>query len=335
MRTRLILAAYPKGARRAEIEDLLLMAAADGHAEPGARGVTNLLRHGLRARLGRAGSNGVVALAMIVSVIAGFLLASATSRLAWEAAPDLPDGARRAALGEVLAPGRPVQWSQDSSGDPFPVVDGQVRPRRLSGVVADTAETGDGSGYLTGVAQRLQAQGWRVSDTSLTGPTAGKTGAGPNDAQVLLARNAHLVLWIEDVRDLTERQGRLNIHVHRAEPPWISVLTFVAGLFGALLGWLLFGWGSRRTEHHRAATTAAGFAVVLAMVLLAPALSLGLIFLNVFTGDYLSKVPFWAALVPTSTFGGLAVAAGVAAGTALVIAALRRPGRSRQRPASA
>jgi hypothetical protein len=331
MRTRLILAAYPKGLRRAEIEDLLLMAAADGHGRLGAGGVTNLLRHGLRARLGRAGSNGVVALAMIVSVIAGFLLASAANRLAWETAPNLPDGAARAALGELFAPGLPVQWSEDASSGPFPVVGGQVHARRISGTVAGNAETADVDGYLTGLAQRLQARAWRIVDISSTGPTDDKTGARLNDSQALFARDADLVLWIEDVHDLSNPQGRLDIQVHRTEAPWISVLTFTAGLLGALLGWLLFGWASRRTEHRPAATTAAGLAIVLGLVLLAPALSLGLIFLNVFTGDYLSRVPFWAGLAPASEFGGLAVASGVAIGTALLIAARCRPGRGPER----
>jgi hypothetical protein len=333
MRTRWILAAYPKGPRRAEIEDMLLMAAADGHGRPGPGGAINLLRHGLRARLGRAGSNGVVALALIVSVVAAFLLASAANRLAWEAAPDLPDDAARVVLGELFAPGLPVQWSEDASGDPFPVVGGQVHARRISGTVAGNAETADVGGYLTGLAQRLQAQGWHSVDISSTGPID-KTGARLNDSQALLARNAHLVLWIEDVHEGSNPGGRLDIQVHRTEPPWISVLTFAGGLLGALLGWLLFGWASRRTEHHPAATTAAGLAVVLGSALLAPALSLGLIFLNVFTGDYLSRVPFWAALVPASEFGGLAVLSGVAIGTGLLIAARCRPGRDRQRATS-
>lgn len=320
MRNRFVLAAYPKGARRAEIEDLLLMAAADGHGNLGVGGVVNLLRHGLRARLGRTGSAGVVALAMIVSVVAGFLVASAANRLAWEGATDLPGGAARSALGELAAPGRPVQWSEDVSNAPFTVVGGQVRARRISGT-AGTAEAGDVDGYLAGLAPRLQAQGWHIEDISPTGPADDKTGA-------LFARDAHLVLRIEDVPDPSGKQGRLSIQVYRTEPPWISVSTFAAGLLGALLGWLLFGWASRRTEHRRAATTAAGLTAVLGLALLAPALSLGLIFLNVLTGDYLPEVPFWGGLVPAGEFGGLVILSGVALGTAVLIAAWCRPGRS-------
>ncbi|MEU8608893.1 hypothetical protein AB0C29_12920 [Actinoplanes sp. NPDC048791] len=233
-----------------------------------------------------------------------------------------------------MDPGRvQVQWSETASDDPFPVVGGQVHARRISGTVAGNPETADVGGYLTGLAQRLQEQGWHSVDIVPTAPID-RSGARLNDSQALFARNAHLVLWVEDGHDASTPQGRLDIHVHRTEPPWISVLTFAGGLLGALLGWLLFGWASRRTEHRRAATTAAGLAVVLGMALLAPALSLGLIFLNVFSGDYLSKVPFWAALAPTGEFGGLAVLSGVAIGTALSTAACCRPDRGRLRVTS-
>ncbi|MFI7602216.1 hypothetical protein [Actinoplanes sp. NPDC049681] len=319
MRNRFVLAAYPKGPRRAEIEDLLLMAAADGRARIGVRGTADLMRHGLRARLGRARSAGVVALAMIVSLVAGFLLASAANRLAWEAATDLPDGAARSALSELVAAGRPVQWAPDAEGAPFHVVDGAVRARHLTGV-ARTTEAGDAGSYLAGLTPRLQAHGWHVLDISPTG---------------LLARDGHLLLRIEDGHDATGREGRLEIRVSRTEPPWITVLTFAAGLLGALLGWLTFGWASRRTEHRTRATTAAGLTAVLGLTLLAPALSLGLIFLNVLTGDYSPDVPFWGGLVPAGTYGGLAVLAGVALGIAVLIAACCRPGRGPQRAAAA
>lgn len=314
MRIRLLLAAYPKGARRAELEDLLLMAAADGRRGLGS--ALNLLRHGLRARLGRPGSNGVVALALIVAVVAGFLLGAAANRLSWAAVPGLPAGAARAELGELIAPGLPVRWTEETSADPFPAAGGKVGARRISGAVAGPAATSD-------LTVRLEADGWRILDTYRTNP--------PNGAQELLARSADLVLWAEDRPGASGPASRLDVQVYRAEPRWVSAVTFAAGLLGALLGWLIFGWASRRTEHRRAATAAVLVPAVLGLVLLAPALSLGLIFLNVLLGGYVPEVPFWAALVPAHEFGGLAISAGVALGGALLIAARCRPGRDPER----
>jgi hypothetical protein len=253
------------------------------------------------------------------------------NRLAWEAVPDLPSGADRAALGELFTPGLPVHWSEDPSDDPFPAADGVNHARKISGSVAGTAQTADVDRYMADLGQRLQAADWRIRDTYSTSPTDDKTGALLNDSRALLARDAHLMVTIENVHDAAARQSRLDIEVHRTEPPWVSALTIAAALLGALLGWLIFGWASRRTEHRRAATIAALIPAILGLILLVPAMCLGLIFLNVLIGRYSASVPFWAGLSPANEYGFLAISAGVALGTALVIAVYRRPGRDPER----
>ena len=98
-RYRRALWAYPPGPRRAELLDTLLDAAPEGRRWPTARERANLLGHGLRARLGRPGSRGVVALAVLVSLFAGFLAASAAHAIALTASADLPRGAALAEKG--------------------------------------------------------------------------------------------------------------------------------------------------------------------------------------------------------------------------------------------
>lgn len=328
MRIRLVLAAYPNGSRRAEIEDTLLMAAANGRGRLGVRSVINLLRHGLRARLGRPDSYGVVALAAFVAVMGCLLLASAANRLAWEAVPDLPAGAARAELGALIAPGPPVTWNEDASSEPFPTTDGQLHAQRIS---ADVVGVTDVGGYLAGLEQRLQVEGWRVPEFYAADPAE----AQPNDSRFLLARDGTLILSVVSEHDAAAQASRLDVEVYRAEPRWVSALTFAAGLLGGLLGWLVFGWASRRTEHRRAATAAAFVPAVLGLVLLVPALSLGMTFLNVLADGYAAGVPFWAGLAPSHEYGFLAISAGVAFGATLLVAACCRPGLDTERAATA
>jgi hypothetical protein len=112
-RYRQLLRAYPSGARRDEVIDTLLMA---GRATPTWREAANLLGHGLRARLGRPASRTVVAVALLTALTCGYFAAAVSTRLAWEAVPDYPAGARLAEITGTVFPGSAVAGDRDAGG---------------------------------------------------------------------------------------------------------------------------------------------------------------------------------------------------------------------------
>jgi hypothetical protein len=325
MRTPLALYAYPRGPRRAEVLDTLVMATSAGCRPARVPEAVNLLRHGLRARLGRPHSAGVVVLATLVAIIAGFCGAALANRLAWAGVPDLPAAPERAALAELITPGRPVAWQETPGGAPFTVVGDELTSRRIEGSLTGTPETERVAAYVAGLRARLSRAGWQVIEEYPTSPRNIETGAFQNESTALTARNDRLVLEFEDYYDATYRESSLSLIVYRAEPTWATALTFAAGLSAALAGWLLLGWASRRTEGRSAASLLATCATVLGLLLMTPALFLGASYLRVLSGDYLPDLPFWLGLEPTNEFGGLAVPAGVVFAAGLLIAALCRP----------
>jgi hypothetical protein len=118
-RYRRLLLGYPRAYRRARGDELvatLIEAAPPGRTRPTAREAANLLRHGLRARLGRSASRTVVAWALLTAVIGGLFGAAFASRAGWETARPLPDPVQtRAMLAEIL-PG--ARWGDVSPAPP-------------------------------------------------------------------------------------------------------------------------------------------------------------------------------------------------------------------------
>jgi len=103
-RYRRLLWAYPPGRRREELLDALVEAAAPGRTRPTLRERANLLRYGMRARLGRPASRGVVVIAVLVSLVMGYLAAAVAYRIALEDAGLVRAGRRPA---RRAGPGRP------------------------------------------------------------------------------------------------------------------------------------------------------------------------------------------------------------------------------------
>jgi hypothetical protein len=318
MRKPLSLYAYPRGPRRDEVLDTLLLAAEAGH-RPRAG---NLLRHGLRARLGRPRSRGVVVLAVLVAVVAGFFAASLAHRLAWQAVPDLPDAAHRARLARLIAPDLPVSWEYwtpddpSQAGAPFATVAGELTSRRFGGTVPNTPQTRDVVTLAAGLRERLSAAGWRVVDDH------------PGEAQddwTLRAHDDHLVLEFEAYRAEKDADSWVWFSVYRTEPPWVAAATIATGLAGTAVGWLLFGWASRRLERRPVVGAAAGLAAVVGLLLVTPAFLLGAGYPYEAATGYLPDSAFWVGLVPSDEFGGLAIPAEVMFAAALLIAAAFRP----------
>jgi len=332
----LALYAYPSGPRRDEVLDTLLMAAAGGQGRRRVRETANLLRNGMRARLGRPRSRAVGVFATIVALVAGFFAAALANRLAWEAAPDMPSASERAALAEMIAPGLPMTWAEWSPDDPadqrapFATTGGgELDARQIDSTTPGTAQTAQVATYLAGLRKRLSDAGWRVVRDY---PSASRNldGTPQDDSAAILARNDRLVLMLWNNHDPANKVNELDATVYRAEPTWISAVTFAAGLPGAILGWLVFGWASRRTEGRPAATALTISAAALGLVLVLPAVLLAADYLTVLTGDYLPGSPFWIGLEPTNEFGGLALPAEAMFAVALLIAAFCRPVQRRQ-----
>jgi len=300
--------AYPKGPRREELLDTLT---AGGRTWPTPREVGNLFRHGMRARLGRPSSRGVVVLAVLVALSTAFLSAAVASRLAWETAPDFPVGAKLAAIQETLFPGTPHWAARNGDG----VVDDTLRPSTgqllLWGHDEDfgmatltigpegRAIAGDYRAWTEAAAARLAREGWDVGTTAPTGPTDIASGRLLQEGTAVEATRDGITMTVETSTavvgtppgsfDVTATLLRLP-HGH------VAALTWTGWLIGALAGWLVTGWASRRTEE---AGPVAGFLtrgpVVIALFLWTPLTVIGTLGLLLETfGDSASDKPFWS-----------------------------------------
>ena len=92
VRYRRLMFAYPREYRRrrgAEIADTYIEMAAEGQRWPRGRDAVSLLRHGLRARLGRPRSRVVVPLTIMAMLVGGLSAAAAGARAAWGASTGL------------------------------------------------------------------------------------------------------------------------------------------------------------------------------------------------------------------------------------------------------
>ncbi len=102
--------------RREELLDTLLQAAPPGRRRrrPTVGEAVDIVRCGLRARLGRPRSRGVVVYAVLVMLAGAYLGAFATHRIGWEFAPPLPSGQPAARLSATAFPGLQVWGGGDA-----------------------------------------------------------------------------------------------------------------------------------------------------------------------------------------------------------------------------
>ncbi|SCE71657.1 hypothetical protein GA0070607_0705 [Micromonospora coriariae] len=220
----------------------------------------------LRGRLGRPASYSVVAWAALAALICGLFAGALASRLAWETSRPQPDRAEAGAILTEVFPGHDL--SEIDTPPALFVVYGHAL--RLSNL--KTVLLGDGGEYqesATGAAafgappvpaeqivtvarQRLREAGWRMYDprvSSYTGCTD-KLCATPlliTDT-TLTARRGDTILNASISTQSTADATYLAVELHRAPPPAVVPAGLVGALLGALAGWLVFGWASRRTE---------------------------------------------------------------------------------------
>ncbi|MEH1164249.1 hypothetical protein V6V47_02540 [Micromonospora sp. CPCC 205539] len=271
-RYRRLLRCYPRDWRQArtpEVVGLLLDTAPPGRTRPTARETVDLVRAGLRCRLGRPRSRTVVAWAVLASVICGLFTGALASRAAWETSRPQPD---RAEAGAILAEVFPGHDLGDLDVPPAlfvvygqPLTLGNVRSVLL-GDGGEYQESATGAGALgappvpaeqiVAVArQRLTASGWQVYDPEVSGgiTCADKVCATPLAITQtdLRARRGDTVLTASISSQTNADATYLAVELHRAPPPLAAPTGALGTLLGAMVAFLVFGWASRRTEGRR------------------------------------------------------------------------------------
>ncbi|WP_431878917.1 hypothetical protein [Micromonospora marina] len=256
---RWLLLAYPRDYRRARGAEILDTVRDVGSAHRRARVAANLVRHGLRARLGRAASRSVVVWAAVFAVVCGLFAASFGTWLAWLGSRPLDHRDLAAVVGQLYPDRQAGHLDQDDPPAVF-LIYGQP----LDGDLLSELLLGDGGEYApaeltasfdqtpaagpTELRQRLDAAGWEQSEPvhsnaydCIPGHPRCDPATIPSDITVYAARGDH-ILAVE-----LDAEGSTSLTLSRATPG----AAYPAGLLGLALGtlggWVLFGWASRRT----------------------------------------------------------------------------------------
>ncbi len=336
-RYRRLLRVYPAGWRRDELLDTLMQAAPAGRSRPTVREAVNLLRCGLRARLGRPAGTGVVVMAVLVSLVTGYLGAAVADRLAWEAVPDFPTGGELQGITQTVLPGPPPWVERSSPGLFHDPMDRSTAEVVLRGHSEDFAYTtldlgppdrflaGDYRPWIDGARDRLAAAGWTVGAVEPIGATDLDTGKLVEDGRALSATRDGLTIAVQAGTSAVDTPAggfEVSASLARSTPWYVTALGAVGWLLGALGGWLATGWVSRRTE--RASGTVRSLTrepVVVALVLtVLPAVlgTLGLV-LEPFV-DSAPVQPFWSLSV--TWFHGFTLVAAALGVLSVVVAAV-------------
>ncbi|WP_436532583.1 hypothetical protein [Actinoplanes sp. HUAS TT8] len=187
----------------------------------------------LRAGLGRPGTPGIVALATLVSLLAGLFGAAYATRAGWEYATPLPVGTQAQMLGRTVFPGLTVRGGNDA---PFWNPSGEQAEFGAVRFVVDPADTRPVTTTTAAIRDRLAATGWRA----VRNPDVGMPGfaSSAQTAVLKMARDGLVVTY----------DGGDDFTVARAVPPWMGWVAASGALVGGLIGWALTGWAGRRAD---------------------------------------------------------------------------------------
>ncbi|MGW0435729.1 hypothetical protein ACWDV4_24705 [Micromonospora sp. NPDC003197] len=277
-RYRRLLFSYPRDYRRergAEIIGTLLELAPAGRTRPTLREAANLIRHGMRARLGRPDSRAVVVWAALTAIVCGLFTAAIATRAAWETSRPQPDRAEATAFLDQVLPEHDlvdlttpsalfVIYSQPLSldnADSLLFGDGGEYGRSSTSAYAAGTPPTDPAQLVPLTQQRLRAAGWHVYAPVVddyTGCIDKYCGSLMQISRTeLTASRGDTFAGIAFQWPPTEAGGSyLSVDLYRATPPAVPYAGVAGGLVGALVGWLLFGWASRRTDGHHPAVRA-------------------------------------------------------------------------------
>lgn len=280
-----LLFAYPRDYRRArgeEIVGLLMEAAPPGRTRPTLRESVNLVRHGLRARLGRPASRSVVVWAALTAVICGLFTAAVATRLAWETARPMPDRAETEAILAEVAPEHTFDQI-DAAPALFTFYSQKVRLENLDQILlldGGEYEQAATSASVTGepplpagaavprLEQRLRDSGWRLHPQAVEAyeGCADKlcTTQGRITTTTVTAERGDTVLSASITEPRFELgMPYLHVSLQRTAPPAVLPAGVAGGLLGAVLAYLVFGWASRRGEGRFGPTACLGVALLL------------------------------------------------------------------------
>ncbi|GAB2926533.1 hypothetical protein GCM10027280_12320 [Micromonospora polyrhachis] len=259
-RYRRLLVCYPRAYRRSrgeEIVDTLLDNAPPGRTRPTVQESVNLIRHGLRARLGRPASRTVVFCSVLTAVICALFTAAAATRVAWETSPPQPNRAEATAIFSTILPDHNLD---DISVPPALFViygqplDGGEYALGATAAYRNGVPPVDQRHTLALAQQRLRETGWRVYEPTgrnspqCEGPSC-DLATLPTDT-TLLARRGDTILELTLTSDFAYDSAYLSVSLRPATPAAVYPAGVLGGLFGAVAAWLLFAWASRRTERH-------------------------------------------------------------------------------------
>jgi hypothetical protein len=261
-RYRWLLLGYPRAYRRARAEEIvntLVDLAPSERTRPTFREAVNLLRNGLRCRLGRPASRTVVVWAALTALVWGLFTAAFATRLAWETAKPLPSPAEATPLLTQLLPGHDLTGKVERSPAMFVVYGSAVGPKNVRDILF-----GDGGEYSfgsTGAAldglpaaelehafqadtEWLRRSGWDVEQPVVTR----EPGPIPTTQMRVAARRGADIVQLDLLTQPTMSNTHLGVSINRATPWAVYPAGVAAGLIGAAVAWLVFGWASRRTE---------------------------------------------------------------------------------------
>jgi hypothetical protein len=275
-RYRRLLLCYPRAYRRSRGEEIvatLLEAAAPGRTRPSLREVTNLIRHGLRCRLGRPASRTIVVWAALAAVICGLFGAALATRAAWETSRLAPDRAEASTIFSAVLPDHDLDLSYiPTTADPvlFTIYEQPVSWDNvgilLSGDGGEYGLRGAGAGVkgippvsqqhtLALARQRLRETGWQVYPPVVRNAVeCGDDRCDPATLPtetILLARRGDTIFQLDLLPSSSADSTYLAVSLERATPPAAYPAGIAGGLVGAAAAWMLFGWASRRTEGRR------------------------------------------------------------------------------------
>ncbi|MEV6923870.1 hypothetical protein AB0M46_05070 [Dactylosporangium sp. NPDC051485] len=264
-RYRRLLLAYPRAYRRSRGDELLgalLDAAAPGRTGPTVREAANLIRHGLRAHLGRPASRTVVVWAVLTVVISGVFSAAFATRAGWETARPLPRTAQaRAMLAEILpgqdftgihdAPalfviyGQPLSWN--SARDLLFGDGGEYDQSGIAGVAS--APTLPPQETVELVQHNLRAHGWTVYSLKVRDIYTCTEPCDPGGQYTtIVAQRGDTVFRMDVYSPQVPISTPISAGFVRATPFAVYPFGLTGGILGAVVAFLLFGWASRRTE---------------------------------------------------------------------------------------
>ncbi|SCE68756.1 hypothetical protein GA0074695_0313 [Micromonospora viridifaciens] len=341
---RRLLLSYPRAYRRErgeEILGLLLDTAPAGRTRPTVREALDLVRGGLRCRLGRPASRTVGVWAALTALICGLFTAALAARLAWETSRPQADRAEASQifgtvlpdhdLGEIHVPpalfvmyNQPVRWQAVPN-----LLGGDGGEYRESSVVASAAGVPPvpATRTLATARQRLRETGWHL-DRDVTRFQDCATCEAAQPFTDIIASRGDTVLHLMVSPGHPPDPTYLMVYLQRRTPALVYPAATLAGLLGAAAGWLFFGWVSRRTDRP-------GFGAALAVPLLGTTVLLWwlpVLFGVPWTVRQLVRAPHpqWPPLwewLGQPTFGPLFLLGTVTGLLGLALAA--RPGRQR------